>query len=65
MSRISPIERFPHPQSLANYFGLTPGCRNAGKTTDRLGSIAGEGSKIVRFILERLVLYFLKQDPKM
>jgi transposase len=64
-SRIGPIERFPRPRSLANYFGLTPGCRNTGKTTDRLGSITKEGSKIARFILGQLVLHFLKKDPKM
>ena len=64
-SRIGPIERFPRPRSLANYFGLTPGCRNTGKTKDRLGSITKEGSKIARFILGQLVLHFLKRDPKM
>jgi transposase len=63
-SRIGPIERFPRPRSLANYFGLTPGCRNSGKATDRLGSITKEGSKIARFILGQLVLHFLKQDPQ-
>jgi transposase len=64
-SRIGPIERFPRPRSLANYFGLTPGCRNSGNIQDRLGSITKEGSKIARFILGQLVLHFLKQDPKM
>ncbi len=64
-SRIGPIERFPRPRSLANYFGLTPGCRNTGKAKDRLGSITKEGSKIARFILGQLVLHFLKCDPKM
>ena len=64
-SRIGPIERFPRPRSLANYFGLTPGCRNSGNVQDRLGSITKEGSKIARFILGQLVLHFLKQDPKM
>jgi len=64
-SRIGPIERFPRPRSLANYFGLTPGCRNSGKAQERLGSITKEGSKIARFILGQLVLHFLKHDPKM
>lgn len=64
-SRIGPIERFPRPRSLANYFGITPGCRNSGNTQDRLGSITKEGSRIARFILGQLVLHFLKQDPKM
>ena len=64
-SRIGPIERFPSPRSLANYFGLTPGCHNSGNSQDRLGSITKEGSTIARFILGQLVLHFLKQDPKM
>ena len=64
-SRIGPIERFPRPRSLANYFGLTPGCRNSGNAQDRLGSITKEGSKISRFVLGQLVLHFLKHDPKM
>ena len=64
-SRIGPIERFPRPRSLANYFGLTPGCRNSGNNQDRLGSITKEGSKIARFVLGQLVLHFLKHDPKM
>lgn len=64
-SRIGPIERFPRPRSLANYFGLTPGCRNSGNVQDRLGSITKEGSKIARFVLGQLVLHFLKHDPQM
>ena len=64
-SRIGPIERFPRPRSLANYFGLTPGCRNSGNSQGRLGSITKEGSKTARFILGQLVLHFLKHDPKM
>ena len=53
-SRIG-IDRFPRPRSLANYFGLTPGCRNSGNVQDRLGSITKEGSKIARFILGTVV----------
>ena len=64
-SRIGPIDRFPRPRSLANYFGLTPGCRNSGNTQDRLGSITKEGSPTARFLLGQLVLHFLKRDPKM
>jgi len=64
-SRIGPIERFPRPRSLANYFGLTPGCRNSGNAQDRLGSITKQGSKTARFILGQLVLHLLKHDPKM
>ena len=64
-SRIGHIERFPRPRSLANYFGLTPGCHNSGDVKKRLGSITKEGSKIARFILGQLVLHFLKDDPQM
>jgi transposase len=62
-SRVGPIERFPRPGSLANYWGLTPGCRNSGEATDRLGSITKEGSSMARFILGQLVLHVLRRDP--
>jgi transposase len=64
-SRIGPIERFPRPASLANYWGLTPGCRNSGEATDRLGSITKEGSAMARFILGQLVLHVLRKDASM
>jgi transposase len=38
-SRMDAVERFPRPGSLPNYWGLTPGCRNSGEATERLGSI--------------------------
>jgi transposase len=64
-SRIDPIERFPRPGSLPNYWGLTPGCRNSGEATDRLGSITKQGSAVARFILGQLVLHVLRRDAWM
>lgn len=64
-SRIGSIERFPRPASLANYWGLTPGCRNSGESTDRLGSITKQGSSTARFLLGQLVLHVLRRDPTM
>ena len=64
-SRIGDIERFPRPGSLANYWGLTPGCRNSGEVTDRLGSITKQGSVMARFILGQLVLHVLRRDAWM
>ena len=64
-SRIGQIERFPRPGSLANYWGLTPGCRNSGEATDRLGSITKQGSAMARFILGQLVLHVLRRDRVM
>jgi transposase len=64
-SRIDPIERFPRPGSLPNYWGLTPGCRNSGEVTDRLGSITKQGSSIARFILGQLVVHVLRRDAWM
>ena len=61
-SRIGSIERFPRPASLANYWGLTPGCRNSGEATDRLGSITKQGSAMARFILGQMVLHVLRRD---
>lgn len=62
-SRIGEIDRFPRGGSLANYWGLTPGCRNSGDATDRLGSITKQGSSTARFILGQMVLHVLKRDP--
>jgi transposase len=64
-SRIGAIERFPRPSSLANYWGLAPGCRNSGDATDRLGSITKQGSATARFILGQLVLHVLRRDGAM
>jgi transposase len=64
-SRIGSIKRFPRDRSLANYFGLTPGCRNSGDATRRLGSITKEGSGIARFILAQMVLHVLRRDASM
>ena len=64
-SRIGDIGRFRRPGSLANYWGLTPRCRNSGDANDRLGSISKEGSAQARFILGQLVLHVLKFDRVM
>ncbi len=64
-SRIGSIERFPHARSLPHYFGITPGCRNSGDATRRLGSITREGSAIARFILAQMVLHVLRRDARM
>jgi transposase len=64
-SRMDRIERFSHPGSLANYWGLVPRCRNSGEATDRLGSITKEGSSMARFILGQMVLHVLRRDPAM
>jgi transposase len=61
-SRIGSIGRFPRPASLANYWGLTPGCRNSGEATDRLGSITKQGSAMARFILGQVILHVLRRD---
>jgi transposase len=64
-SRIGDIERFKRPGSLANYFGLTPGCRNSGEATQRLGSITKQGSKLVRYLLGQAVIKVLRFDATM
>ncbi len=52
-SRIGAIENFPRPGSLANYWGLTPGCRNSGDATDRLGAITKEGTEVLQISARR------------
>lgn len=63
--RLGPIARFPRSRSLANYWGLTPGCRNSGEATRRLGAITKEGSALARFVLGQLVLHVLRRDGKL
>jgi transposase len=64
-SRMDHVERFVRPGSLANYWGLTPAVRNSGETTDRLGSITKEGSRLARFVLGQMVLHVLRRDSAM
>ena len=60
-SRIAPIGRFPHGRSLANFLGLTPGCRSSGET-ERPGSITKVGSRMVRSLLAQVILHMLRRD---
>lgn len=64
-AHVGDIRRFPRPRSLANYWGLTPTCRNSGEKTQRLGSISKEGSVLARFLLGQLVLHVLKRDGRL
>jgi len=64
LSRIGDIKRFNNPRSLANYFGLTPGCSNtAGK--HRVGGITKRGSAMARNILNFAVSHIVRKDPAM
>lgn len=64
-ARVGNVKRFQAPRSLANYFGLTPRCRNSGESTQRLGSITKQGSVLVRFLLGQLVMHVLRKDATM
>ena len=64
LAYIGSIKRFPNARSLANFFGLTPGCRNSG-STDRPGRITKAGHPLVRFLLGQMVLHVLRDDPSM
>jgi transposase len=59
------IEQFARGSSLANFWGLTPGCRNSGENNQRLGSITKAGSAMARRILGHLVLHVLRKDAWM
>lgn len=64
LSRIGDIKRFKNPDSLANYFGLTPGCHNtAGK--HRVGGITKRGSAIARQVLNFAAFHVVRKDPEM
>jgi transposase len=64
LSRIGDIKRFKNPDSLANYFGLTPGCHNTGGK-HRVGGITKRGNAIARQILNFAVIHITRKDPAM
>ncbi len=64
-SRVSQIERFPRGASLANFFGLAPGCRNSGNDDNNNGKITKRGSSMVRSVLGQVVLHVLRKDAWM
>jgi len=63
--RIGRVERFPRAQSLANYWGLTPGCRNSGENTQRLGNITKAGSGMARWLLAQVTHKVLRKDARL
>ncbi len=64
LSRIGDIKRFKNPRSLANYFGLTPGCHNsAGK--QRIGGITKTGSPAARQVLNFAANHVVRKDKAM
>ena len=60
--RIGDIKRFPRARSLANYWGLTPGCRNSGESNQRLGRITKAGSNTARWLLAQVAYQALRKD---
>jgi transposase len=64
LSRIGDIKRFKNPDSLANYFGLTPGCHNSGGK-HRIGGITKRGNAIARNVLNFAVNHIVRKDPAM
>jgi transposase len=64
LSRVGDGKRFKNPNSLANYFGLTPGCHNTGGT-HRVGGITKRGNAVARHILNFAVLHVVRKDPLM
>ena len=63
--RIGRVERFPRSHSLANYWGLTPGCRNSGENDQRLGSITKAGSYLARWLLAQMTHHVLRKDKRL
>jgi transposase len=63
--RVGRVERFPRAHSLANYWGLTPGCRNSGENNQRLGSITKAGSAMARWLLGQVTHKVLRRDARL
>ena len=63
--RVGRVERFPRSHSLANYWGITPGCRNSGENNQRLGSITKAGSSMARWLLAQVAHQALRKDVRL
>jgi len=63
--RVGRVQRFPRPHSLANYWGLTPGCRNSGEHRQRLGRITKAGSNMARWLLAQVAHQALRKDARL
>src|SRR5262245_1240062 len=63
--RVGRAVRFPRAASLANYWGLTPGCRNSGENNQRLGSITKAGSSMARWLLAQVTIKVLRRDARL
>ncbi len=63
--RVGRVERFLRAHSLANYWGLTPGCRNSGENNQRLGSITKAGSALARWMLAQVTHKVLRKDARL
>jgi transposase len=63
--RVGRVERFPRAHSLANYWGLTPGCRNSGENSQRLGSITKAGNGMARWRLAQVTHKVLRKDTRL
>jgi len=63
--RIGRVERFPRSRSLANYWGLTPGCRDSGEKKNRQGSITKAGSGMARWLLAQVTHNVLRKDGQL
>ncbi len=63
--RVGRVERIPRGHSLANYWGLTPGCRNSGENNQRLGSITKAGSSMARWLLAQVAYQALRKDARL
>jgi len=63
--RVGRVQRFPRSHSLANYWGLTPGCRNSGENNHRLGHITKAGSGMARWLLAQVTTKVLRTDKNL
>ena len=63
--RVGNVKRFPRSSSLANYWGLTPGCRNSGEKSQRRGNITKAGSSMARWLLAQVTINVLRKDARL
>src|SRR5262245_16685263 len=63
--RVGRVERCSRSRTLTNSRGRTPGCRNSGENTQRLGNITKAGSGMARWLLAQVTHKVLRKDARL
>jgi transposase len=62
LTQLETIDRFPNPDSLANYLGLVPNCHSSGDK-DNTGEMTYRGNKWLRELVVEAAWMAIRSDP--